>query len=85
MILQNALFVAQNQAIQGFQPILFSLKSLEDINKMNTQTAQPAQNFPNTQNKSGLFFLSLFSLALWLAYAVNQGLIVEGVIYADSS
>lgn len=45
-------------------------------------SATPAQN---TQPKStGLLFLSLFSLALWLAYAVKQGLIIEGVIYALS-
>lgn len=84
MILENTRFVAANLAKSRHTAALFSLINHEDINKMNTiPSANQAQNY-QSQNKSGLFFLSLFSLALWLAYAVSQGLITEGVIYALS-
>jgi fatty acid desaturase len=42
-------------------------------------SANPAQNIQN-QN-SGIGFILLFSLAIFLAYAVNKGMIVEGFIY----
>lgn len=56
-----------------------------EVKKIQTDYIPSANPAQNTQPKnSGLFFLSLFSLALWLAYAVNQGLIIEGIIYALS-
>lgn len=73
---------AQNQHLQAFYSL--TSKPLR-YKKMQTYDTQSANHAQNTQPKSsGLFFLSLFSLALWLAYAVNQGLIIEGVIYAIS-
>lgn len=86
MILQNAHFVAQNQAIQGFQPLLFSLNSLEDINKMQTSDytgSHSEQHYP-TQNSGGLLLVCLVSLGALLFYLVQHGLIVESFIYALS-
>jgi len=71
---------AQIQHLQAF----FSLtsKSFEVLKMQTTPSANPAH--PYQSQKSGLLFLSLFSLALWLAYAVANGFIIEGVIYALS-
>lgn len=49
---------------------------------VSPSAANPSPNIP--KQSTGLYFLSLFSLALWLAYAVMKGLIIEGVIYALS-
>jgi hypothetical protein len=54
----------------------------EDINIMqtyNTTGANPAQNFQN--QRSGITFVILFSLALFLAYAVSHHMITDVFSY----
>jgi hypothetical protein len=88
MIPFYALKSSENLAKSRHPALKFCLASChyEELNKMQTTThsAHPAQNIPTQNKSSGLLFLSLFSLALWLAYAVKQGLIIESVIYALS-
>jgi hypothetical protein len=70
---------AQNQHLQAF---LSLTSKLFEVNKMQTypnQSANHAQNYPN--QSSGIFFIVLFSLALFLAYAVSHHLVTDAFSY----
>lgn len=60
---------------------LFSLIAYEEniMQTDYTQSANPAQNHPNQSN--GIIFIILFSLALFLAYAVNNHLVTDAFSY----
>jgi hypothetical protein len=73
---------AKIQHLQAFHSL--TSKPLRYKKMQTIPSAPPAQNIQHPKQSTGLYFLSLFSLALWLAYAVANGLIIEGVIYALS-
>ncbi len=70
---------AQNQHLQAFYSLTSKPLRYKKMQTDYPQSAPHAQNYPN--QSSGVFFIVLFSIAIFLFFAVQKHLITDFFVY----